>query len=185
MRLALVLLTVVGAADGMMVGGTFRKSRGELDDEAGLTSAMAGGRGSWAAGSASVCGAGAAAAVPSARKAVASLLRGGSAPGEGKKAAVSTPPEASSRAGGGTDASDGRQSAASSGGSAPGSERGNKQLTLSPERLAQIGKLSAVLTPISDELAMVPAFTVTVGNTSAPLTIPHGDGERLAYFFVE
>ncbi len=32
---------------------------------------------------------------------------------------------------------------------------------------------------------MVPAFTVTLGNTSAPLTVPNGENERLAYFFIE
>lgn len=186
MRLALVLLSVVGAAHAMKVGNTFVKSRAnELDDEIGLNCDTTSAHNSWATGSAGPCGPGMVAAAPAARKAVASLLRGGSFAGDSEEAAVPTPPDATSSADAPAAGASGLQSAAPSSSSSQGGERAKEQLTLSPERLAQIGRLSDVLTPISEELAMVPAFTVTVGNTSAPLTIPHGDGERLAYFFVE
>jgi len=186
MRLALVLLSVIGAAHAMKVGNTFVKSRAnELDDEIGLNCDTASAHNCWATGSAGPCGPGMVAAAPAARKAVASLLRGGSFAGDSEEAAVPTPPDATSSAEAPAAGAGGLQSAAPSSTSSQGGERAKEQLTLSPERLAQIGRLSDVLTPISEELAMVPAFTVTVGNTSAPLTIPHGDGERLAYFFVE
>eukprot|EP00967_Tisochrysis_lutea_P043416 scaffold52454_cov27-Tisochrysis_lutea.AAC.2 len=112
------------------------------------------------------------------RYAITHLLRGGHAADE-EESSASKPSEATKRrAEQGSELADdeklGREA-----------ERPKEQLTLSPERLAQIGKLSEVLTPIAEELGMVPAFTVTVGNTSAPLTIPQADGERLAYFFVE
>ena len=59
------------------------------------------------------------------------------------------------------------------------------RLTLSPERLAQIGRLSEDLTCLTAELVNVPAFFVAFGNTSEPISVPHGDSERIAYFFVE
>ena len=75
-------------------------------------------------------------------------------------------------------------SAASSAGSAeaPG---GEEPLVLSPERLSMLAQLSPQLEPLVEQLERVPAFTVTVGNTSAPLTVKAPDGSRLAYFFLE
>jgi|TARA_B100000513_G_scaffold101238_1_gene43329 hypothetical protein len=75
-------------------------------------------------------------------------------------------------------------SAASSAGSAeaPG---GEEPLVLSPERLSMLAQLSPQLEPLVEQLERIPAFTVTVGNTSAPLTVKAPDGSRLAYFFLE
>jgi len=198
MKLTVLALALLGVAHGAKIGGgPTRGTVQEPEVEIQPVVVRATGRGSLALAAAGVCGSAAIAAAPAARKAVAHLFRGGSTGGGGEEeepaapAAVATKPKPTTAAAAGTSREAAAKSTAkavarqSEDAAAPSGKPPSEQLVLSPERLAQIGKLSDLLTPLADELGMVPAFTVTVGNTSAPLTIPHGDGERLAYFFVE
>ena len=38
---------------------------------------------------------------------------------------------------------------------------------------------------MADLLGGVPVFTVTVGGSASPLTVPGPDGQKIAYFFFE
>jgi len=56
---------------------------------------------------------------------------------------------------------------------------------LTPENLAVISQKSGDLAAIASSLARVPAFMVTIGNSSTPISVVNSDGGRLAYFFLE
>ena len=48
--------------------------------------------------------------------------------------------------------------------------------SLSTERLSEIAALNARLEPVADLLGGVPVFTVTIGGSTSPLTVPGPDG---------
>lgn len=125
-------------------------------------------------------GAAAAAATPSVRRAINSKLQALL----GRDDDLMKPP-ASGSTGSAARAEQPPPAAAAESGAAEGDASGEEPLVLSPERLALLAQLSPQLEPIAEQLERVPAFTVTVGNTSAPLTVKAPDGSRLAYFFLE
>ena len=62
---------------------------------------------------------------------------------------------------------------------------GGFEFSLTPERLSAIAALNPRLEPVADLLGGVPVFTVTVGGSASPLTVPGPGGQKIAYFFFE